>query len=595
MNHDIFISYSHKNITAAQAICHELEDKGIKCWMAPRDIPVGAKYASVISKAIVHSRIVVLVFSDYSARSPWVESEINIAFSNRKTIIPYKIDKTNYEEFDEFYLMLNNRHWIEAYPDYKTRFKELVTIVAQTLGRNVSASKPAESHEPAPTPILTPTPTPSEPKNLKRYWWVALCLLAICCVGWYISTDKEEVMDHPIKELIGVADASIVSAVQNSAPESDSELEELRAEKMRIEKENETLKQNNAELQHTNTELQNSNSDLQKNINNIKAKETQQSKNKPNENQTVKSSTQKPKETKSSISSSSTATTSTPKAEQKSAQTTNEQKIVKEESIISITQPQTQVKQEVVVVQPKTPKEEVVEKDDNFAEKLGGKTDLLSLPDSEFVVFESENGKKGYKLKSTNEVIIPAKYYYARDFTGGLAGVSEIERGGHYGFINKKGEAVTEFKYDTFWECKDGLIRVGGPNKKNARQYVEGYIDKRGEEVIPLQFYIANDFSEGLAAVKIKEKGGWGFIDKGGNMVIPYEYNFAGSFKEGLAKVGIKGYKHAILLGYGFIDKTGKVVIPLIYDEVEDFNGGRAKVKYLNEWFYIDKNGNRVE
>lgn len=134
MNHDVFISYSSKNSTAAQAICHELEDSGIKCWMAPRDIPVGSKYASVINRAIIHCKVIVLVFSDYSARSPWVESEINIAFSNRKVIIPYKIDKTNFEDFDEFYLMLNNRHWIEAYPDYKTRIKDLVTVVGQNVG-----------------------------------------------------------------------------------------------------------------------------------------------------------------------------------------------------------------------------------------------------------------------------------------------------------------------------------------------------------------------------------------------------------------------------------------------------------------------------
>ena len=144
MNHDVFISYSSKNSTAAQAICHELEDKGIKCWMAPRDIPVGAKYASVITKAIVGCRIVVLVFSDDAARSPWVESEINVAFSNRKTIVPYKIDTANIEDFDEFYLMLNNRHWIEAYPDYKTRFKELVVIVAQTLGKTIPSKNADE-------------------------------------------------------------------------------------------------------------------------------------------------------------------------------------------------------------------------------------------------------------------------------------------------------------------------------------------------------------------------------------------------------------------------------------------------------------------
>ena len=134
MYHDVFISYSSKNATTAQAICHELEDNYIKCWMAPRDIPVGAKYASVISKAIKDCKVVVLVFSEQSAISPWVESEINIAFSNRKPIVPYKIDAANLENYDEFYLMLNNRHWIEAYPDFKTRFTELVSVVSTLVG-----------------------------------------------------------------------------------------------------------------------------------------------------------------------------------------------------------------------------------------------------------------------------------------------------------------------------------------------------------------------------------------------------------------------------------------------------------------------------
>lgn len=30
-------------MTAAQAVCHELEEHGIRCWMAPRDIPVGGE------------------------------------------------------------------------------------------------------------------------------------------------------------------------------------------------------------------------------------------------------------------------------------------------------------------------------------------------------------------------------------------------------------------------------------------------------------------------------------------------------------------------------------------------------------------------
>ena len=157
MNHDVFISYSSKNSAAAQAICHQLEDNNIKCWMAPRDIPVGAKYASVITQAIKECKAVVLVFSEYSAISPWVESEINIAFSNRKPIVPYKIDTTPLENYDEFYLMLNNRHWIEAYPDFKTRFADLVTVISNLVGAKTSN-------------VTKPTPTPAKTYKVGDYY-----------------------------------------------------------------------------------------------------------------------------------------------------------------------------------------------------------------------------------------------------------------------------------------------------------------------------------------------------------------------------------------------------------------------------------------
>ena len=170
MKYDVFISYSSKNTTTAQAICHELEDNGIKCWMAPRDIPVGSKYASVITQAIKECKAVVLVFSEQSAISPWVESEINIAFSNRKPIVPYKIDMVNLESYDEFYLMLNNRHWIEAYPDFKTRFAEMVAVVSSLVGsvadnadKDISAKTPVT----ASTIVHNPEPIKSEETQLE--------------------------------------------------------------------------------------------------------------------------------------------------------------------------------------------------------------------------------------------------------------------------------------------------------------------------------------------------------------------------------------------------------------------------------------------
>ena len=47
--------------------------------------------------------------------------------------------------------------------------------------------------------------------------------------------------------------------------------------------------------------------------------------------------------------------------------------------------------------------------------------------------------------------------------------------------------------------------------------------------------YSGDDFSEGLARVKIKGK--WGFIDKTGCLAIEPRFRFANFFREGLAPV----------------------------------------------------------
>lgn len=136
MEHDVFISYSSQNKEAAQAICHALEQNEIRCWMAPRDIPYGAQYGDVIDDAIKTCKVVVVLFSEPAASSQWVNGELNVAFEEQKTIIPFRLDQTPLK--GQTRVMLNQRHWIDAYPDYKTKFNDLVTAVAQAIGKEVN-------------------------------------------------------------------------------------------------------------------------------------------------------------------------------------------------------------------------------------------------------------------------------------------------------------------------------------------------------------------------------------------------------------------------------------------------------------------------
>lgn len=62
-----------------------------------------------------------------------------------------------------------------------------------------------------------------------------------------------------------------------------------------------------------------------------------------------------------------------------------------------------------------------------------------------------------------------------------------------------------------------------------------GYIDGTGKQVISPQFDLANSFSEGLAAVKVKNK--CGYINKIGKVVVQPQFSSCEDFAEGLAAV----------------------------------------------------------
>ena len=130
--YDVLISYSSKDKTIVDALCHYLEARKIRCWIAPRDILPGENYAATIGKAIKRATIFLLVFSERSLQSQWVNKEANIAVTYNKIIIPFKIEDCSFED-TEMELYLNNCHWIDAVPTPDNAFGKLYEAVAALL------------------------------------------------------------------------------------------------------------------------------------------------------------------------------------------------------------------------------------------------------------------------------------------------------------------------------------------------------------------------------------------------------------------------------------------------------------------------------
>lgn len=124
----VFISHASKNFKLADELRKLLEDRGISCWIAPRDIPPGYQYGTAIIEAIRECSVTLLVLTDDANQSKAVENEIERAFGYQKVIIPIRIRDIKPATGLEFFI--SNAQWVDAIKSpLKTRVDQIANIV----------------------------------------------------------------------------------------------------------------------------------------------------------------------------------------------------------------------------------------------------------------------------------------------------------------------------------------------------------------------------------------------------------------------------------------------------------------------------------
>lgn len=161
MAHQVFISYSSKEVDTAIKVCEFLENNGIACWMAPRNVVAGSNYASQIVSAIKACSVLVLLASENTNASGHVSNEVSLAFDNKCTIIPFKLQ--NFEFTDEYLYFLGRKHWIEAHLDLNEGLAVLKKTICEILQK--STARQSSNAAGVPTPIDFERPAVSQPLN----------------------------------------------------------------------------------------------------------------------------------------------------------------------------------------------------------------------------------------------------------------------------------------------------------------------------------------------------------------------------------------------------------------------------------------------
>jgi len=169
-NHDVFISYSNKDKSVADAICAILEEKQIRCWIAPRDISAGHSWGGSIIDAIEDARVMILVYSGNSNLSPQVVREVERAVSKGLIIVPFRIADVPMSKDMEYFLSAS--HWMDALTppleDHLARLAERVRLLLFTSDK-AKASAPRTHHEAA-----------VRPRPLAALSWIGALL---ACIG----------------------------------------------------------------------------------------------------------------------------------------------------------------------------------------------------------------------------------------------------------------------------------------------------------------------------------------------------------------------------------------------------------------------------
>jgi hypothetical protein len=194
MAHDVFISYSSKDKPVADATCATLEARGIRCWMAPRDIMPGADWGESIIDAINGSRAFVLVFSANANVSVQIKREVERAINKGLPVIPLRIENVLPVKSLEFFL--STPHWLDAFsPPLEQHLNYLADVIGSVLDGK--------------SPPVPPPPIPPKPLDRRVLfggvaaalggWWAKQALTPPSFVGDWVteSVQTEAGMPNP--------------------------------------------------------------------------------------------------------------------------------------------------------------------------------------------------------------------------------------------------------------------------------------------------------------------------------------------------------------------------------------------------------------
>ncbi len=119
-----FISYSSKDQNFAERLHADLQGKGVRCWFAPKDLTIGDKIRPRLDESIRLYDKLLLVLSEHSVISQWVEQEAETALEKerneqRTVLFPIRLDNAVLEIKGGWPALIHNTRHIGDFTHWK--------------------------------------------------------------------------------------------------------------------------------------------------------------------------------------------------------------------------------------------------------------------------------------------------------------------------------------------------------------------------------------------------------------------------------------------------------------------------------------------
>lgn len=146
-----FISYSSKDREFAERLHADLQAKNVRCWFAPEDLKIGDKFRTRIEESIrVYDKLMV-VLSESSIQSPWVEEEVEAALEkerqqNKPVLFPIRLDDAVMETKQAWAASLRRTRHIGEFSNWKDhdRYKKAFDRLLRDLKAESTKAATAE-------------------------------------------------------------------------------------------------------------------------------------------------------------------------------------------------------------------------------------------------------------------------------------------------------------------------------------------------------------------------------------------------------------------------------------------------------------------